>query len=197
MAAKFAGRVNLPSSAPAKIMKSATPNKSLIENLKPAAKNGKEEVAKVRCPGCLNEYKPETIKKTGQNICTRCIKKKEAGGSTSKNKMEPCKGTCNKNWTHATLIKYKDESGKPTGMCKKCHDSRNMGSLEKYTTCVTFNQETGESCSTTCNRDKLNISTANKFNGICMPCARAICKNWADTIKSEQGQQEEQQEEQQ
>ena len=200
MAAKFVGRVNLPSAGTTSSMKSTTPNKSLIKNLKPAAKNGKEEVAKIRCPGCQNEYKPETIAKTGRNVCTRCVKKNQTGGATSKNKMEMCKGSCKKEWTHATLIKYKDENGKSTGMCKKCHDSRNMGPVEKYTTCIAMNQEYSNNCV----GGKLNVTTANKFSNICMPCARAICKNWADTIKFEQQQneqseqqQEEQQEEQQ
>ena len=34
---------------------------------------------KVRCPGCMNEYKQETLDKTGQGICTRCVIKKQFG----------------------------------------------------------------------------------------------------------------------
>ena len=177
-APKFSNRPLLPrsgASQPLKPMSSTPAPKKLLESVKSAAKGKEEKVAKVRCPGCQNEYKLETIQKTGQGICTRCIKKKQAGGATSKSKMERCKGTCNKDWTHATLIKYKDENGKATGMCKKCHDSRNTGPVMKYTTCIC-------SVSDKCCGDKLNTVTAGKYNSICMPCIQELSKSWAAEV---------------
>ena len=127
--------------------------------------------AKGRCEKCQREIKQATLDRNGGHYCLTCKKalEKEASGIkpvAKRSQKAMCQGTCNKEYTQATLTKHKI-NGKASMMCKRCTEAAVNGPAapEEDVACRTCRKPT-------------NPTTAAKYYGLCHPCVRAQCKAW-------------------